>query len=56
LSHPVEAVRRAGIRSAYGCRWPQLRAVVERRRASEQRLAAQLEGLRRYLDGEGDGR
>ena len=56
LSHPVDAVRRAGIRSAYGCQWPELRAVVEQRRASEARLAAQLEGLRRYLDGEGEGR
>lgn len=56
LSHPVDAVRRAGIRSAYGCRWPELRAVVERRRADEQRLAAQLDELRRYLDGDGDGR
>jgi hypothetical protein len=56
LGHPSDAVRRAGIRSAYGCRWPVLRAVVERRRAEEQRLAAQLEALRRYLDGEGEGR
>jgi hypothetical protein len=56
LGHSVEAVRRAGIRSAYACRWQELRAVVERRRAEEQRLAVQLEALRRHLDGEGDGR
>lgn len=55
LDHPVDAVRRAGIRSAYGCRWEELRVVVERRRGEEQRLAVQLEELRRHLDGEGDG-
>lgn len=49
LSHPVTAVRRAGIRSAYTCPWPQLRALVKRRRAEEQHLSAQLEHLERYL-------
>jgi hypothetical protein len=53
LGHPVDAVRRAGIRSAYGCRWKQLRAVVEQRRGAEKRLAVQLEELRKHLDGEG---
>lgn len=56
LCHPVDAVRRAGIRSAYGCRWKELRALVERRRGEETRLAAQLEELRKHLDGEGEGR
>lgn len=53
LGHPVDAVRRAGIRSAYGCRWIELRAMVERRRIEEKRLAVQLEELRKHLDGEG---
>lgn len=53
LGHPKDAVRRAGIRSAYGCRWKELRALVEERRAEEQRLWVQLEELRRWLDGEG---
>lgn len=56
LGHPADAVRRAGIRSAYGCRWKELRAMVERRRPVEQRLAVQLEELRRHLDGEGERR
>ncbi|MEM9455182.1 MAG: hypothetical protein AAGF11_13455 [Myxococcota bacterium] len=49
LSHPVTAVRRAGIRSAYTCSWPQLRALVKRRRAKEKHLGPQLEHLERYL-------
>ena len=56
LCHPVDAVRRAGIRSAYGCRWKELRTLVERRRGEEKRLVAQLEELRKHLDGEGEGR
>lgn len=56
LAHPADAVRRAGIRSAYGCQWKELRAVVQRRRSEEQRLAVQLEDLRRHLDGEGERR
>lgn len=56
LGHPADAVRRAGIRSAYGCRWKELRALVERRRGEEKRLVAQLEELRKHLDGEGEGR
>jgi hypothetical protein len=54
FAHPQDAVRRAGIRSAYGCRWTELRALVEERRAQEQRLRVQLEELRRYLDGEAE--
>lgn len=49
ISHPVVEVRRAGIRSAYSCRWPQLAELVERRLAVEVRLAAQLGHLRQYL-------
>jgi hypothetical protein len=53
LGHPSTAVRRAGIRSAYGCRWKALLAVVEQRVAQEQHLVAQLEALRRHVAGEG---
>ncbi len=49
LGHPVTAVRRAGIRSAYTCGWPELLAVVEARQKQEQHLRAQLEHLTRYL-------
>lgn len=49
LSHPVVAVRRAGIRSAYTCRWPQLREIVGRRLVVEDRLSAQLRHLQQYL-------
>lgn len=56
LGHPQVAVRRAGIRTAYGCDWKELRGLVELRRADEQRLWVQLEQLRRFLDGEEVGR
>lgn len=49
LEHPEVAVRRAGIRSAYGCRWKELRGLVELRRGQEQRLRVQLDGLRQHL-------
>ena len=55
LQHPVTAVRRAGIRSAYTCRWPELPAVLKRCRDREQHLGAQLEHLERYLLEEGVG-
>jgi hypothetical protein len=55
LDHPVDAVRRAAIRSAYGCRWQEMRELVEQRMAVEQRLRPQLEALWRHLDGEGEG-
>jgi len=50
LKHPVTAVRRAGIRSAYTCPWPELRELIGRRRAQEKHLTAQLEHLERYLE------
>jgi hypothetical protein len=55
LDHPADAVRRAGIRSAYGCRWTELRELVEQRMAVEERLRPQLEALWRHLDGAGEG-
>lgn len=45
LGHEHVAVRRAAIRTAYGCPWPELRAIVEARRGTETRLADQLEAL-----------
>jgi hypothetical protein len=55
IGHDVEGVRRAGIRSAYGCRWPELREVVQAQRGKELRLLVQLVELRRWLDAEGVG-
>lgn len=52
LGHSSVAVRRAGIRSAYGCRWPELRELVKRRREQEQRLVDQLADLDAYLTGD----
>lgn len=52
LAHPVTAVRRAAIRSAYGCTWPELRELVRRRRDDETRLGDQLGHLDAYLSGE----
>lgn len=49
LAHREPAVRRAGIRSTYGCRWPELRNIVDRRLAQETALTPQLEHLQRYL-------
>lgn len=49
LSHPEPTVRRAGIRSAYTCPWPELRELVERRLVVEDRLSAQLRHLHDYL-------
>jgi len=49
MTHPVTAVRRAGIRSAYTCPWPELLELVERCRKREKHLVTQLEHLARYL-------
>ena len=49
LGHPVTAVRRAAIRSAYTCPWPELREMVEQRRKVEKHLAPQLQHLAQYL-------
>lgn len=50
IAHPVKAVRRAAIRTAYGCRWPQLRALIERRLPAEDELEPQLRHLLRLFD------
>jgi hypothetical protein len=50
LSHPVRAARRAAIRTAYGCTWPELAALVHARLDDETELQAPLEHLRAYLE------
>ena len=49
LEHPARPVRRATIRTCYGCAWPELVKLVERRRDTESELAAQLEALLEHL-------
>lgn len=50
FEHEHPAVRRAAIRTAYRYRWPELKAVVERRIGEDERLRPQLEHLRDWLD------
>jgi hypothetical protein len=50
LSHPVRAVRRAAIRTAYGCDWPDLAALVRARLEEETELRRPLDHLRAYLE------
>jgi hypothetical protein len=49
LEHPSRPVRRAAIRTCYGCAWPELVKLVERRRDTESELAAQLDALLVHL-------
>ena len=53
LAHPLKAVRRAAIRTAYGCRWPEMRALAETRLDADRELAAQLEQLLSLFDEHG---
>ncbi len=50
LQHPSRAARRAAIRTAYGCPWPELAALVRDRLEHETELRRPLEHLRAYLD------
>jgi hypothetical protein len=50
MTHPEPAVRRAGIRAAYGCRWPELRAWLGARMQVETRLRAAILGLVAWMD------
>lgn len=50
LTHPVKAVRRAAIRTAYGCRWPELRTLVQQCLQTENELVPQLEQLLALFD------
>jgi hypothetical protein len=49
LTHRVRAVRRAAIRTAYGCPWPELRQLVERQLETEEELVPQLRQLVQHL-------
>jgi hypothetical protein len=53
LAHTSKAVRRAAIRTAYGCRWPELRRLIEQRRTAEDELAVQLHQLLQHLEDAG---
>lgn len=50
LTHPEPAVRRAGIRAAYGCQWPELRRWLGARMQAETRLASALAALVSWID------
>ena len=50
FQHPSRAVRRAAIRTAYGCTWPEMHELVVGRVAVETELRQPLEHLRAYLD------
>jgi hypothetical protein len=49
LSHPVTAVRRAAIRTCYGCGWPELRMKVAERIELDVRLRGPLVQLAAHL-------
>jgi len=49
LAHPARPVRRAAIRTCYGCTWPEIAVVVQRRLAEETELRPQLEALLEHL-------
>ncbi len=49
LNHSDVAVRRAAIRTSYGCRWPELLPLVKGRIAIEPALGSPLEALARHL-------
>lgn len=49
LAHPVTAVRRAAIRTCYGCRWPALHAIVHARIEVDARLRGPLQQLAAHL-------
>jgi hypothetical protein len=49
LAHPARPVRRAAIRTSYGCAWPELARAIEKRLPAETELAAQLEALLEHL-------
>ncbi|MCR9166438.1 MAG: hypothetical protein ACE37F_35020 [Nannocystaceae bacterium] len=55
LNHTDEAVRRAAIRTCYGCRWPELVPLVLGRVAVEPTLRRPLEALARHLQSQAKG-
>jgi hypothetical protein len=50
ITHDEIPVRRAGIRSAFGCRWPQLAALVREQLQRKQRPQPGLEALLAWID------
>jgi hypothetical protein len=50
LAHENKAVRRAAIRTAYGCPWPELCELVEQRLEVDEALGTQLRQLLRHLE------
>ena len=55
LNHNIVAVRRAAIRTSYGCRWPELLPLVLGRASIERELKRPLERLARHLQGLAEG-
>lgn len=49
LEHTSRPVRRAAIRTSYGCAWPELAHLVEERSIVETELGAQLSALLEHL-------
>lgn len=49
LNHADTAVRRAAIRTSFGCRWPELLPLVLGRAAIDRELKRPLEALARHL-------
>lgn len=49
LAHSARPVRRAAIRTCYGCKWPELVKLVEARLGAETELSVQLEALLEHL-------
>jgi hypothetical protein len=49
LAHPTKGVRRAAIRTAYGCRWPELEQLVEARLRADPELTGALQQLLQHL-------
>jgi hypothetical protein len=54
LTHRDDAVRRAGIRLGWACRWPQARAIVAARLPHETRLRPTMEALAEWLPSDHD--
>jgi hypothetical protein len=50
FQHPSRAARRAAIRTAYGCAWPELAELVGSRLEHDTELREPLEHLRAYLE------
>lgn len=54
LNHPELAVRRAAVRTCYGCTWPELAPLVLARIAVDPALERPLKALARHLQSSGN--